>query len=174
MSTGIECISTRHIMGLFWVSGHTGVRGNEIADRLARSGSGQRFTGPEPFLGVSRQNIRRQMKSWVEKQHLALWHGPCGTQRQAWELISGPNLAIGAQLLSFNRTQSRAVIGLLTGHNTLTRHLHVMGLSDDPPVGDVAVRRKPRYIFYASVRPWPHSSKGVWVPSFWTRRMLGC
>jgi hypothetical protein len=29
-------------------------------------------------------------------------------------------------------THSRAVIGPLTGHNTLTRHLHVLGLSADP------------------------------------------
>jgi hypothetical protein len=57
---------------------------------------------------------------------------PCGTQRQARELISGPNLAIRARLLSFNRTQSRVVIGLLTGHKSLRRHLHVMGLSADP------------------------------------------
>jgi hypothetical protein len=64
-------------------------------------------------------------------QHLALWQGPCSTQRQARELISGPNLATGAQLLSFNRTQTRAVIGLLTGHNILRRHLHVMGLIND-------------------------------------------
>ena len=28
---------------------------------------------------------------------------------QAWQLMSGPNLATGAQLLSFNRTQSRVV-----------------------------------------------------------------
>jgi len=27
---------------------------------------------------------------------------------------------------------SRAVTGLLTGHNTLRRHLHLMGLSDSP------------------------------------------
>jgi hypothetical protein len=47
-------------------------------------------------------------------------------------LISGPNLATGARLLSFNRTQSRVVIGVLTGHNTLRRHLHIMGLSDRP------------------------------------------
>jgi hypothetical protein len=33
---------------------------------------------------------------------------------------------------SFNRTQSRAVTGLLTGRNTLRRHLHLMGLSDSP------------------------------------------
>ena len=34
--------------------------------------------------------------------------------------------------MSFNRTKSRAVIGLLTGHNTTRRHLHVMGLRDNP------------------------------------------
>jgi len=33
--------------------------------------------------------------------------------------------------LSFNRTQTRVVIGLLTGHNTLRRYLHIMGLCND-------------------------------------------
>jgi hypothetical protein len=50
------------------------MRGNETADRLARSGSGQRFIGPEPFLGLSRQqNIRNKIKFWMKNQHLALW-----------------------------------------------------------------------------------------------------
>ena len=124
--------SSWHAVRLYCVPGHAGVRGNEITDRFARSGSGQRFIGPEPFLGISRQNIRKKKKRWMKKQHLALWRGPCSTQRLARELISGPNLATGARLLSFNRTQTRAVIGLLTGHNTLRRHLHVMGLSNDP------------------------------------------
>jgi len=39
------------------------------------------------------------------------WRGPCNAQRKARELISGPNLATGARLLSFIRTQSRVVIG---------------------------------------------------------------
>ena len=91
---------------------------NETADRLVRSGSGQRFIGLEPILGVSRQNIRKKMKRWMKNQHLVLWRGPCSTQRQARELISSPNLATGARLLSFNRTQTRVVIGLLTGRNT--------------------------------------------------------
>jgi hypothetical protein len=34
--------------------------------------------------------------------------------------------------MSFNRTKSRAVTGLLTGHKTLRRHLHLMGLLDSP------------------------------------------
>jgi len=52
--------------------------------------------------------------------------------RQAWKLISGPDLATRARLLSFNRTQSRDVIGLLTGQNTLRKHLKIMGLSNNP------------------------------------------
>jgi hypothetical protein len=71
---------------------------NDLITRLTRSGSGQRFIGPEPFLGVSRQNIRRKLKGWIGK-HLALWRGPCGTQRQAQELISGPNLAIRGPII---------------------------------------------------------------------------
>jgi len=34
--------------------------------------------------------------------------------------------------MTFNRIQSRAVIGLLTGHNTLRRHLYLLGLLDSP------------------------------------------
>jgi ribonuclease HI len=52
-------ISARHAVRLYWVPVHAGVRGNEIADRLARNSSRQRFIGPGPFLWVSRQNIRR-------------------------------------------------------------------------------------------------------------------
>jgi hypothetical protein len=54
------------------------------------------------------------------------------TQRQARELISGPCLGAKARFLSFNRTQSRAVTGLVTEHHTLRRHLRLTGLSDSP------------------------------------------
>jgi hypothetical protein len=119
-------------MGLYWVPGHAGVRGNEIADELARDGSVLKFVGPEPALGVSRQDIRRRIRHRLFNQHWIWWRGLGDTQRKARELISGPCLGAKARFLSFNRTQSRAVTGLLTGHNTLRRHLHLMGLSDSP------------------------------------------
>jgi len=153
-------ISAWHAVGLYWVPGHTGVRGNEIADKPARSGSVQRFVGPEPFLGLSSQNIRGKIKCWMEKQHLALWRGPCSTQRQARELISGPNLATGARLLSFNRTQSMVVIGLLTRHNTLRRHLYIMGLSNNSTCRKCGTEEETSFHIFVSVRPWPHS--GTW------------
>jgi hypothetical protein len=110
---------------------------------------------------------------WMKNQHLALWRSPSNTQRQARDLISGPDLAMGARLLSFNRTQTRAVIGLLIGHNTLRKHLHVMGLSDNPHIGSVALRRKPRRTFCVNVRLWPHSGTYIWVPSFGAQKILG-
>jgi hypothetical protein len=69
-------ISNRHTVGLYWVPGHAGVQGNKIADRLAMDSSVQKFVGPEPFLGVSMQNIKKKLECWVDNQHLAMWHGP--------------------------------------------------------------------------------------------------
>jgi hypothetical protein len=89
-----------------------------------------KFAGPEPSLGVSRQNIRRKTKCWMDNQRLARWQGLGSTQRQVWELILGPNLGAMTTLLSLNRTQSRVVIPLLTGHNTLRRHQ--MGPTSSP------------------------------------------
>jgi len=34
--------------------------------------------------------------------------------------------------MTFHRIQSRVVTGLLTGHNTLRRHLYLLGLLDSP------------------------------------------
>jgi hypothetical protein len=39
-------ISTWHAVGLYWVTRHAGVQGNEIADDLARGGSVLKFVGP--------------------------------------------------------------------------------------------------------------------------------
>ena len=70
-----------------------------------------------------------QSAPWSSKWSL---RGLGDTQRQAKALISGPYLGAKARFLSFNRTHSRAVTGLLTGHNTLRRHLLLLGLLDSP------------------------------------------
>jgi hypothetical protein len=48
--------------------------GNEIADKLARSGSAQRFVVPEYSLGVCRQNARRKLERLIGKN--SMWY--CG------------------------------------------------------------------------------------------------
>jgi len=68
-------ISTRHAVGLYCVPGLAWVRGNEIVDQLARDGSVQICVGPEPNLGVSRQNKRRKISCWLVNQQWARWRG---------------------------------------------------------------------------------------------------
>jgi hypothetical protein len=52
-------------MGLYWVPGHAGVRGNETSDELARSGSASGFMGPEPALGSLGRFLRiRLVAGW--------------------------------------------------------------------------------------------------------------
>jgi hypothetical protein len=74
---------SHHTVGLFWVAGHSRVQGNETANKLTRNGTVQKFVGPEPALGVPRQNIRRQIKFWRENQHMLMWLGLISTHRQA-------------------------------------------------------------------------------------------
>jgi hypothetical protein len=119
-------------VGLFWVPGHAGIRGNEIADGLARGGSVLSFFGPKPALGVSRRDLHTRLGRWLVNQHGALWRGLGDTQRQTREFISGPSLGTKAKFITLSRIQSRAVTGFLTGHNTLRRHLYLLGLSNSP------------------------------------------
>ena len=75
------------------------------------------------------------------------------------------------QNLSFNRNQSRVVTGLLTGHNTLRRHLYLLGLLDSPLYRKCGAKEKPRPTFSVNVRPWPHSDTGTWDPSSWNQML---
>ena len=69
------------------------------------------------------------------------WRGFGDAQRQARELISGPSLGAKAEILSFNRIQPLAVPDL-TGHNTLRRHLYLLGLLDIPLCRRCGVREE--------------------------------
>ena len=75
-------ISTQQVVVLYWVPEQAGIRGNEITDELARDSSTLKFVGPEPALGVSRQDIRRTRR-WLVNQHWVWWQGFGNPQRQA-------------------------------------------------------------------------------------------
>jgi hypothetical protein len=112
------------------------------------------------------------MKCWMDNQHMAMWQCFISTKGQAQKLISGSSLIAETRLLSFNRTESRAVTSLLIGHNTLRRHLYVMGLMDSPYVGGVQQRRVHEPLFCVSVKPWLHSGISILAHFSWTQRML--
>jgi hypothetical protein len=99
---------------------------------LERGGSALRFFGPEPALGVSGRDLQKRLGRWFVNQHGAQWRVLVDTQKQAREFILGPSLGTRAKFMTLSRIQSGVVIGLLTGHNTLMRHLYILRLSNSP------------------------------------------
>ena len=89
------------------------------------------FIGSEPALEVSRLNTRRKKNPWIDKHHMAKWRVLTGIPLQPRKLILGPSATAKITLLSCNRIKSRVVTALLTDHNTLRRHLYIMGLKDN-------------------------------------------
>jgi len=96
---------------------------------------------------------------------MVMWWGLISTQRQAQKMISDSTLTAKNRILSFNRTQSRVVTCLLTGHNTLRSHLYLMGLTNSY-AGGLEQRNKPHPTFCASVKLWLHSDKHIWALFF--------
>ena len=160
-------ISTHHTVRFFWVSGHSVICGNEISNGITV----HQFVGLEPAFRFPRQITRRKIKRWTDNQHMAIWQGLTSTQRQAHKLISSPSPTAKTRLLPFNGTHSRVVTSLLTGYNTLRRHLYIMGLIDSP-LCRCGMRTKPQLTFCVSVKPWRHSDIPIWVPFSWTLTML--
>jgi len=71
-------------------------------------------------------------RSHNEAKQAIATEGLGSTQGQARELFSDRSTTAKTRLMSFNKTQSRVVTDLLTGHNTLRRHLHWMGVTNSP------------------------------------------
>jgi hypothetical protein len=134
------------------------------------------FIGPEPALWVSSQDLRNKISHWLGNQHCRHWQDLGSTQRQACELIPGPCRGTKTRLLSFNRIQSRVVTGLLTGHNTLQRHLHLMGLcrkcgADDKTSAHILCRCEAlaslRQVHLCSFFLEPENIKNICLGAIW-------
>lgn len=113
---------------LIWIPGHCNFDGNEEADKLARQGSANKMTGPEPAVGISPAARRSQIKKIIHEKHFMSWQS--GTDcRQAKQFFAGPSRKIEQFMLNSNRLKLRAISNTLTGH-CLRLHLHRMGISD--------------------------------------------
>jgi len=121
-------ICARHVVGLYWVPGHAGVGGNEIADGLARDGSVLGFLWPEPVLGVTMRVIRKRLNQWLISQHWASWRDLGNTQRQARELISWPCPGFRVKFLSFNLLKPNDIYIYICRTAALTSRRYILNI----------------------------------------------
>ncbi|KAJ8977058.1 hypothetical protein NQ317_007869 [Molorchus minor] len=126
----LQRLATNNHVKLRWIPGHNGFEGNERSDFLARLGSELGPVGPELLVLISKATYAQSISKWVIQQHVEYWEKH--ELRQSRTFMTEPTDQLTNSLLSLNRKQTRTIIGALTGHCPLQRHLHKMGLANDP------------------------------------------
>jgi len=104
---------------------------NEKADNLASTAGSEPFIGPEPILPISYSMIKSSIVNWAHKQSDVYWE-LMNTCRQTKMFLEHRSKARSRELLNLPWNLLRTVTGIITGHNTLSRHMNIMGLYNDP------------------------------------------
>ena len=66
-------VSTQNSIVLQWIKGHSGSRGNDAADELAKKGSDTKVHGPEPMVPIPFNLNRSLVRDHVSKTHNTTW-----------------------------------------------------------------------------------------------------
>lgn len=129
----VSLLGMKNNVTLCWVPGHSGIEGNEVADRLANDGASAPFVGPSPFCGVSRAQANYAIMSWARERHSKRW-AELPLLRVSKLSLSSPSVKVASELLRLGRSELRLVVGLITGHGHLRKHLSRMGIYTGDPV----------------------------------------
>jgi len=124
-------LSIHNYVGLLWVPGHSDIVGNEEANKLVKQAAAAEYIGPEPALGFSIIAVRSKVRQWAHNEHYKHRLNTEGC-RQAKELVTQVTLGLTQFALRQCRWDLRMLVYLLTGHNTLSRHLTIMRRVNDP------------------------------------------
>ncbi|CAK1579532.1 unnamed protein product [Parnassius mnemosyne] len=116
---------------LQWIKGHSGSRGNDAADELARRGSALATIGPEPIIPIPFGNICSLVRRHFTNQHAQLWKNLVDC-RQARDALPEINSRLTKVLMRLNKPQIRIITSAITGHGTFNKHLFTIGVTDSP------------------------------------------
>ncbi|XP_018311485.1 uncharacterized protein [Mycetomoellerius zeteki] len=128
-------LSTGNDVALVWVPGHLRIKGNEIADELARSASSARLMGSEPALGLPSCICRAKIKGWLRVLlHINYWKEETKTKcRQARVLLGEiPSRDLVRSIRALRRGEVRLAVQSYMGHDFTNYHMHKVGHRDNP------------------------------------------
>ncbi|XP_011698268.1 PREDICTED: uncharacterized protein LOC105456144 [Wasmannia auropunctata] len=130
----LDRLSINNDVALVWVPGHSGIKGNEIADELARAGSSTRMVGPEPALGVPSCVGRAEIRGWLQERHADFWKKTTKTKCQQARALLGevPRRDLARNIRALRRREARLAVQIYTGHGFTNYHMHRLGRCDTP------------------------------------------
>lgn len=132
--TVLDCKNTLNQLGIYnditiyWIPGHSNLKGNEEADRLANIGSATPLNDPTPVLKLGAFHAESVIDHWVQELELDLWTNQNGL-RLSKRLI---NVNVHRKAIDCNRNSIRQLIGYLTGHHVTKEYLCRIGKGTDP------------------------------------------
>ena len=80
-----------------------------------------------PVCGIPYRNAQQVVRRWANKQHLSEWNLSPGNIHGK-RMVIRPSKKLAEDLIRLSRPKLRKVIGFLTGHAPLRKHLHTMGI----------------------------------------------
>ncbi len=114
-----------------WIPGHSGHRGNNVADDLAKLGVKQRILGPEPIIPISTATQKDELKKWANNEHQKYWTNLTSC-RQSKYMIQNTTNNIWKTIRDMSKSDIRIITHIMTGHSTLQKHLYNMKIEEDP------------------------------------------
>ena len=122
---------SKSLTPLHWIKGYSGSIWNDAADKLARRGSSTKPCGPEPIVPIPFKQLRSWLREHTRIQAEKWWTSAPGC-RQSKEAMPSLDTKLTRRLLRLDRDSLRLVAGTITGHCSLNKHFHTLGITDSP------------------------------------------
>ena len=127
----LKALSNNNNVTINWIPGHSGHRGNNVADGLAKMGVKLKVQGPEPIIPISEATRKEELGDWSLIAHQQLWDETT-TCRQTKMMIPNIRTNTWKQIKNLSKKNISIITQMLTGHSTLQRHLYIMKIEDSP------------------------------------------
>jgi ribonuclease HI len=115
---------------LTWVKAHSTSEGNQKADELAKQGRTIPTRASPTVVGLSCDSASSLLAHRAEVEHRLAWRA--AKCRYARSAIKNPSKERARALFHLSRKSAQSLSYFLTGHGPFNKHLHRMGLVQDP------------------------------------------
>ena len=87
--------------------------------------------GPEPVCEIAQSIAKTFIRKWITSKFREEWNQQERLRQSRTFIIDPMDRSEAKRLLSLNRNQLRAFVGVLIGHSLVNYHLYNIGLSNE-------------------------------------------